>query len=48
MNEIQAIKEKANTNIHAILEVLGVSFKDRYVYLNGPCPVHGGDKKDGW
>jgi len=48
MNKIKILKEKANANIHELLELLGVTYKDRYVYLNGPCPIHGGDKKNGW
>jgi 5S rRNA maturation endonuclease (ribonuclease M5) len=48
MGELQILKEKANSNIHDILDLLEVSYTDRYVYLNGPCPVHGGDKRDGW
>jgi hypothetical protein len=43
MKELQVLKEKANANIHDILDILEISYTDRYVYLNGPCPVHGGD-----
>lgn len=48
MSELKILKEKANANIHDLLDLLGAGYTDRYVYLNGPCPVHGGDKRDGW
>lgn len=48
MDETRILKEKANANIHDILDLLEVAYNDRYIYLNGPCPIHGGDKRDGW
>jgi DNA primase len=48
VNEIQALKEKANSNIHDILELLGVTYKDKQVYLAGLCPIHDGDNKNAW
>lgn len=48
MNDYDAVRELANSNIHEVLELLGVEFSDRYKYLNGPCMVHGGDNITAW
>jgi DNA primase len=47
-NELAAIKELANGKILDILDALGVSYKERYNYVNACCPVHNGDRKDAW
>lgn len=48
MDNLKVIKELANTNITILLDALDVKYRDRYVYLNGPCPIHNGDRKDAW
>jgi len=48
MSELKILKENANCNIHDILDILEIPYTDKYVYLNGPCPVHGGDNREGW
>ncbi len=47
-DNIKAIKELANIRIEDILCALGVDYRERYYYLNGPCPVHGGNRRDAW
>lgn len=46
--ELAALKELANAKILDILDELGVSYKERYNYVNACCPVHNGDRKDAW
>lgn len=49
--QIVGIKSMANLNIVKVLQGLDVyhSLRDRYPkYLTGPCPIHGGDNKNGF
>lgn len=46
--EIAALKELANARILDMLDELGISYKERYNYVNACCPVHNGDRKDAW
>lgn len=48
MDDINAIKELANYHIHELFEILDITCKSKQDYLNGPCPVHNGDRKDAW
>ena len=48
MDDIAVIKELANVNIVNILEVLGIQYRDKGDYFNGPCPIHNGDRIDAW
>jgi DNA primase len=45
-DKLNAIKDLANRRIEDILDSLGVEYEERYNYLVGPCPVHGGDRRD--
>lgn len=48
MDDIPVIKEIANLNIVALLDILGVQYKSRGDSYFGPCPVHNGDRPDAW
>lgn len=43
---IEALKDLANLRVEDILDALGVEYRERYNYLVGCCPVHGGDRRD--
>ena len=45
-NKLNALKDLANLRIEDILDALGVEYRERYNYLVGCCPVHGGDRRD--
>lgn len=44
--DTQALKELANLRIEEVLDALNITYRDRYSYLVGCCPVHGGDRPD--
>jgi len=39
----EELREIANDNIGILLDELGIDYCDRGDYLNGRCPIHGGD-----
>jgi len=45
-DKLNILKDLANLQIEEILDALGVRYRERYNYLVGPCPVHGGDRAD--
>jgi DNA primase len=45
-DKLNALKDLANLRIEDILDALGVEYRERYNYLVGCCPVHGGDRRD--
>jgi DNA primase len=46
--ETKALKYLANQRIHKIIEALGIEYTERYKYIFAPCPIHKGDRSDGW
>lgn len=47
-DKLDTLKELAILHIEDILDALGVEYTERYNYLTMPCPVHGGDRTDGF
>ena len=48
MNEIELLKYHCNENIILVIEHMGLNLNDRGSYINGPCPVHGGNNPSGF
>lgn len=46
--EVKALKYLANQRVHRIIEALGIQCTERYKYIFAPCPIHKGDRSDGW
>lgn len=46
--ELIALKEIANQKIERIFDVLNIDYEEKYKYITAPCPIHGGDRRDGF
>jgi 5S rRNA maturation endonuclease (ribonuclease M5) len=44
--DVKTIKELAGLKIEEIFDALGIDSREKYHSLVGPCPVHGGNRKD--
>lgn len=45
-NKFLEYKLLANKYPTVIFDALGITYTERYKYINGPCPVHNGDRAD--
>lgn len=46
--QVDTLKFLANDKVLSILDRLGVDYSERYKYVYSSCPVHGGEKSNGW
>lgn len=47
-DKLNALKLVANENIFKIVDALGIDYYENYKYIYATCPVHNGDRPNGW
>lgn len=47
-DELDALRLIANRHIQKIMDSLNMVYEERYQYIVAACPIHGGDRRDGF